>query len=133
MFWLCVAVGSVSRDCVVAMEAVIKQAGCIRDVAKLEEVVTAEVKAKFGAELFGVLCSLAVEEANVVVRSVLQKGAGYRGFAALCMLSQRFNPKTPARILQFLTAVLNPTPVKDVGLLETAVEEWELRVGKLKI
>ena len=52
LFGLCVAVGSVSRDCVLAMEAVIKQAGCIRDVTKLEEVVTADVKAKFGGRAF---------------------------------------------------------------------------------
>ena len=89
----------------------------------MEAVVTKDVKSKYGSELFGVLCSLTGGEANVVVRSVIQKGAGYCGFAALCVLSQRFNPKTPARILQYLTTVLNPTPVKDVRLLERAVEE----------
>ena len=132
LFGVCVAVGAVSPECVLAMENVIKGSGTIRDVTKLDEVVNAEVKAKFGAELFGVLCSLTGGEANVVVRSVVQKGAGYCGFSALCLLSQRFNPKTPARVLQFLTAILNPTPVKDVRLLERAVEEWEFRAKNQK-
>ena len=133
LFAVCVAVGSVSRECVLAMEDVIKQAGSIRDVATLDTVVKADVKKKFGAELFGVLCALTGGEANVVVRSIVQKGAGYCGFAALCALSQRFNPKTPARILQFLSTVLNPPSVKDVRLLERAVEEWEIKIGKLKV
>ena len=133
LFGVCVAVGAVSPECVVAMEHAIREAGTLRDVAKLGELLDQEVKAKFGAELFGVLCSLTGGEANVVVRSVIQKGAGYCGFAALCMLSQRFNPKTPARVLQFLTTILNPAPVKDVRLLERAVEEWEIKVGKLKV
>ena len=81
-----------------------------------------EVKEKFAAELFSVFCSLTPGEASVVVRSIIQTGAGYCGFAALCMLIQRFNPKTPARVLQFLATVLNPAPVKDVRLLERAVE-----------
>ena len=133
LFGVCVAVGAVSSACVLAMEEVIRQAGGVRDVAKMEEVISERMKIKFGAELFGVLCSLTSGEANVVVRSVVQKGAGYCGFAALCVLSQRFNPKTPARILQFLTTILNPTPIKDVRLLERAVEEWEIKVGKLKV
>ena len=49
------------------------------------------------------------------------------------MLSQRVNPKTLARILQFLSVILSPAPVKDVRLLERAVEEWELKRGKLKV
>ena len=133
LFAVCVAVGSVSPDCILAMEDVTKQAGSIRDVAMLDAVVKADVKKKFSAELFGVLCALTSGEANVVVRSIIQKGAGYCGFAALCALSQRFNPKTPARILQFLSTVLNPPSIKDVRLLERAVEEWEIKIGKLKV
>ena len=131
LFNLCVAVSGVSPECVVVMEDVVKKAGLIKDITAIT--VDATIKDKFGSELFGVLCSLTAGEANVVVRSVVQKGVGYCGFAALCLLSQRFNPKTPARILQYLTTVLNPTPVKDVRLLERAVEEWELKQGKLKV
>ena len=133
LFGVCVAIGAVASDCVVAMEDVIKNSGTIKNVAELDMVLDEEMKDKYGSELFGVLCSLTSGEANVVVRSILQKGAGYCGFAALCVLSQRFNPKTPARILQFLTTVLNPPAVKDVRLLERAVEEWEIKVGKLKV
>ena len=50
----------------------------------------------------------------------------------MCLLSRRFNPKTPARILQSLTAVLSPPPVKDVRLLERAIEEWESKRSRLK-
>ena len=42
-------------------------------------------------------------------------------------------PVTPSWILQFLGAVINPMPVKDVRLLERAVEEWEIKVGKLRV
>lgn len=133
LFGVCVAVSGVAAECCLAMEEVVKASGTIKDIVKLEEVVTQTVRGRYGSELFGVLCSLTGGEANVVVRSVIQKGAGYCGFAALCVLSQRFNPKTPARILQYLTTVLNPTPVKDIRLLERAIEEWEIRKGKLKI
>ena len=133
LFAVCVAVGSVSAECVFEMEKVIKEAGAVRDVVKIGDVINTDVKDKFASELFSVFCSLTCGEANVVVRGIIQKGAGYCGFAALCMLSQRFNPKTPARVLQFLATVLNPAPVKDVRLLERAVEEWEIKVGKLKV
>lgn len=131
LFNVCVAISSVSSECVVAMEEIVKKAGEVKDVTTIE--VNRVIRDKFGSELFGVLCSLTAGEANVVVRSVVQKGAGYCGFAALCLLSQRFNPKTPARILQFLSVILSPTPVKDVRLLERAVEEWELKRGTLKV
>ena len=131
LFGVCVAVSTVSPECVLEMEAVVKTAGVTKDLSTIE--IDRNVKDKFGSELYGVLCSLTAGEANVVVRSVLQKGVGYCGFAALCLLAQRFNPKTPARILQYLTTVLSPPPVKDVRLLERAVEEWELKQGKLKV
>ena len=56
IFAVCVAVGSVSADCVRAMEDAIKQAGNVRDVTKIEGLVDAGVRQRFGAE-FGVLCS----------------------------------------------------------------------------
>ena len=60
------------------------------------------------------------------------KGAGWCGFAALCLLSQRLSPKTPARILQYLSVVLSPPPVKDVRLLERAIDEWDSKRFRLK-
>ena len=133
LFGVCVAVSGIASECCLAMEEVVKHSGTIKDLATLETVLPTDMKKRYGSELFGVLCSLTGGEANVVVRSVIQKGAGYCGFAALCVLSQRFNPKTPARILQYLTTELNPTPVKDIRLLERAVEEWEIKKGKLKV
>ena len=132
LFALLVAVGSVAAECVAAMEGVIKEAGAVTDLTKVKEIVGEDFVKKYAAELFSVLCSLTAGEANIVVRSVVQKGAGFCGFSAICLLSQRFNPKTPARMLQFLSLVLSPQPVKDVRLLERAVEEWELKVGKLR-
>ena len=132
LFSLCVAVGTVNASCTLAMEEVVRVASSITDVSKIEATVSEDIRKKFGTELFSVLCSLTGGEANVVVRGVVQKGAGYCGFAALCALSQRFNPKTPARVLQFLATVLSPQPVKDVRHLERAVEEWEVKLGKLR-
>ena len=72
---------------------------------------------KHGPQLFNVLCVLTTGEANLIVRSTVDKGVGHCGFAALCLLSRRYNPKTPARVLQHLSAVLNPPVVRDVRLL----------------
>ena len=67
-----------------------------------------------------------------MVRSILDKGAGYCGFAAMHAFNTRFNPKTPTRILQFLSVVVQPPPVKDIRLLAKAVEDWESKKMKLK-
>ena len=109
-----------------------QKAATTADLTAVAGIVEEEKRTKYSAELFSVLCSLTGGEANVVVRSVIQKGAGYCGFCAICLLSQRFNPKTPARMLQFMQAVLSPQPVKDIRLLEKAIEEWELKAGKLR-
>ena len=55
------------------------------------------------------------------------------GFAALGMLSKRYNPKTPSRILHTLTQELSPPTVKDVRQALRMVEEWEAAKGKLKV
>ena len=87
---------------------------------------------KHAPQLFSVLCVLTTGEANLIVRSTIDKGVGHCGFAALCLLSRRYNPKTPARVLQHLSSVLNPPVVKDVRLLERAIEEWEANRYRLK-
>ena len=53
------------------------------------------------------------------------------GFCAFYALNQRFNPKTPARTLQFLHQVINPPKVKDIRLLPKAIEDWEAKKSKL--
>ena len=132
LFNVFVAVSGVSAECVLAMEDVVKNASATSNPENLHLLVQKQTLDKYKSELFGVLCSLTEGEANVVVRSTIQRGLGYCGFAALCLLSQRFNPKTPARVLQLLTTVLNPKAVKDVRVLARAVEEWELQRGKLR-
>ncbi len=67
---------------------------------------------KYGAEMFSILCELTGGEANSVVRGVNNKGMGHCGFCAFYALNHRFNPKTPARTLQFLHLVVNPPKVK---------------------
>ena len=77
LFGVCVAVSGLSTDCCQAMEEVVKMSATIKNLQSLEAVITTDIKNRFGSELFGVLCSLTGGEANVVVRSVIQKGAGY--------------------------------------------------------
>ena len=93
----------------------------------LRKVVSDELCQKHGAELFGVLCSLTGGDANGVVRGILAKHNMRCGFAAYFMLNVRFNPKTPARALQFLHTVVNPNPIKDVRLIPKGIEDWESR------
>ena len=129
-FHLKMTVTSIDSGCGEALEDIKNKAALTRDAAAIR--IDSEVKEKFSAELFRVLCWLTTGEANVVVRSVVETGAGFCGFAAWCRLVQRFNPRTPARVLQYLTTVLNPPQIKDVRHLERAVEDWEMRKGKLK-
>ena len=78
----------------------------------------------YGPSLYGFLCSLTGGEANSVVRSVSAnvgtmgsdgstKGVKC-GFRASYALNLRFNPRTPARMLQFLTHVVSPARVKNI-------------------
>ena len=97
-------------------------------VTALQALVPAELREKHGAELFQVLCGLTTGEANGVVRGVASKlGMGRCGFAAYYALSFRFNPKTPARALQFMFTVINPPVIKDVRLIPKGIEDWEAR------
>ena len=93
----------------------------------LARCVNEEARQKFGPELFAVLCGLTAGDANAVVRGILAKHNMRCGFAAYFMLSVRFNPKTPARALQFLHTVVNPIPIKDVRLIPKGIEEWEAK------
>ena len=95
-------------------------------ITSLQALVTPEMRSKHGAELFGVLCGLTTGDANAVVRGVTTKlGMGRCGFAAYYALSFRFNPKTPARALQFLFTVINPPTIKDVRQIPKGIEDWE--------
>ena len=67
-------------------------------------------------------------EALTVVRGV----AGGNGWHAWQQLVIRYNPKTPARALMAMMAVMQPRKVKDVRELQGAVQEWEVQVKNLK-
>ena len=122
LFNLFVCVAHVSGECVTSMERVVQGASVTVDPKNVGQLVDPVIMKNFAHELFTVLCMVTGGEANVVVRSCVQKGYGYCGFAALCLLCQRFNPKTPTRILQLLTNVLQPPGVKNVRLLAHAIE-----------
>ena len=113
-----------------AMQDVMSKAGLTYDLDAIR--VDTAVKQRFTRALYRQLVAVTRGEANTVVRSVRDRGAPHCGFAALVLLSQRFNPKTPGRVLQHLTAVLNPPQVKDIRLLQKAVEEWESKRARLK-
>ena len=123
------AVSSRSAECGDELDDLLKEAGTTKDVTNIA---VDQNLSKYGPQLFNVLCGLTTGEANLIVRSTSDKGMGYCGFIALCLLSRRYNPKTPARVLQYLTAVLSPPVVKDVRLLESAIEEWEAKKYRLK-
>ena len=82
---------------------------------------------KFSAELFSLLCQLTKGEANVTVRTASDQC----GFVAWHLLCSHHNPRTPARFLMALQAVISPAQVKDVRVLGKAVEEWEIKCAAL--
>ena len=75
-FSLVVATSKIAPDCSKGMEEVIKQSGTIKDLKALDQAVNADIRKKYGSELFGILCMLTGGEANVAVRSCIQKGCG---------------------------------------------------------
>ena len=87
--------------------------------------ITDAIKAEYGAELFTVLNSLTGGDAAGVVRGVIAKIGRRCGFAAFYALNCRFNPKTPARMLQYLLIVTHPPPIKDARLIPKGIEDWE--------
>ena len=96
-FTLLTTVKGRSAECGDAMDDVLGKAAFTRDLTAIRIDTTA--KEKFSNQLFKVLCWLTTGEANIVVRSVNDKGVGWCGFAELCLLSQRFESKTTVRIL----------------------------------
>jgi hypothetical protein len=94
--------------------------------------ITDAIKREHGAELFTVLNSLTSGDAAGVVRGVIAKIGRRCGFAAFYVLNCRFNPKTPARMLQYLTTVTNPAPIKDARLIPKCTEDWEARRSTLE-
>jgi len=121
------ATSGVNKDIGSILERIGQQCETQLTPETLGKVVNEETREKHGPELFTVLCGLTSGEASSVVRGILSKHNMRCGFAAYFMLSVRFNPKTPARALQFLHTVVNPTPIKDVRLIPQGIESWESR------
>jgi hypothetical protein len=117
-----VQLGMVSTKAREAVDNLLNKEMAVVSATKVKEEVGEEVVEKMGGELFGVLCGMTGGEANTVVRGVVAKEGVQCGFTALKSLAERFNPKTPARLLQFLAEVIRPGVVKDVRYLRKEVE-----------
>ena len=87
-----------------------------------------EVYEKASAELFGQLCLLTTGEANVLVRGAF----GENGFVAWKRLLDRYDAKTPGRMLKVLLGVLRPSEIKMVKEVPKRMEEWEMKVKDLE-
>ena len=133
VFNLVMKIKTVDKEVGKAMERIMLQSGTIIEKEVVKQIVNNEqLELKYGAELFSILLELTGGEANSVVRGVINKGMDHCGFCSFYALNQRFNPKTPARTLQFLHQVINPPKVKDIRLLPKAIEDWEARKSKLR-
>jgi len=85
---------------------------------------------KLGKKFFEVICGLTTGEANIIVRSTVEK-FGSCGFGALYLLNKRYWPNTHARKIQCLTEVVRPQIIKNSRQLVMAVELWEGKVAAL--
>jgi hypothetical protein len=82
---------------------------------------------KVGSELYAMLSSLVSGEAMTVLRGVLTGD----GWLAWAKLNARFDPRTPAKALISMLAVMSPKKVKEIRFLSGAVEDWEVKVKAL--
>jgi hypothetical protein len=82
---------------------------------------------KMGHELYAMLSSLVSGEAMTVLRSITTGD----GWLAWSRLSIRFDPRTPAKALISMLAVMSPKKVKEIHNMTSAVEEWEMKCKTL--
>ena len=83
--------------------------------------------AKYGSELYVVLTSSVTGDAMGVVRGTTSGD----GWEAWSKLFNRFDPRTPARSLMAMMAVMQPKKVKDPRDLLNAIQDWEVKVKSL--
>ena len=83
---------------------------------------------KASAEVFGHLCLATSGEANVLVRGAQE----HNGFVAWKKLMDRYDAKTPGRMLRVLLGVLRPSEIKGVKEVPKKLEEWEIKVRDLE-
>ena len=77
---------------------------------------------KASNEICTQLCFLTSGEANVIVRSAVKQS----GFVAWRKLTERYDAKTPAKMLRNLMRVIRPEMIKNVKDVPRKVEEWEI-------
>jgi len=78
--------------------------------------------------LFDILCQHVEGEALMIIKSV----AGYHGFEAWRRLHRKYSPRTLARRLRLLMAVVNPGKMKSVGEIQSNLNMWEERISQLE-
>ena len=87
------------------MDLVLRSELSVVSLETIGDLVGEDVRKRVGGELFGLLCALTAGEANTVVRGVVGRVGGQCDFVVLKLMAIRFNPKTPARLLQFVLEV----------------------------
>ena len=79
-------------------------------------------------EIYRILASMVTGEVLIVFRGV----PNGQGWEAWSKLFNRFDPRTPAKSLMAMMAVMIPKRVKDVRELTNVVEDWEVKAKNLK-
>ena len=132
VFNLNTQIGGVSRKVAQLVEKVLVDKEKAATKQRIESLVGKEEVDRYGGEVFRLLSSLTKGEANTVVRSAaIGQDGRHNGFLALKLLSNRFNPKTPAKLFRALMEILVPGMVKEVRDVPRAVEEWEVKCARV--
>ena len=84
---------------------------------------------KGGQEVYAALAALVTGDAKTIVRSVTNGN----GWEAWGRLHSRFDPRTPAKALMMMMAVLQTRKVKDSRELPNTVQDWEVKVKNLEV
>ena len=82
-----------------------------------------------GQEVYAALSALVTGDAMTVVRSVTNGN----GWEAWSRLHSRFDPRTPAKALMMMMAVLQTRKVKDSRELPNTVQDWEVKVKNREV
>ena len=78
--------------------------------------------------LFDILAQHVEGEALVIIKSVTD----YHGFEAWRRLHRKYSPRTMARRLRLLMAVVNPGKIKSIGEIQASMNMWEERITQLE-
>ncbi len=84
---------------------------------------------RFARELYASLSALVAGEAMVVVRGVTNGN----GWEAWSELHDRFDPRTPAKSLMALMAVMQTKKIMDGRELPNVAQDWEVKVKSFEV